>query len=172
MLRWVAVILVLIIAIYADLRPPGTEPHPFAVTDITPGSVLDGSVYEMRDVPIGLFESIDIETLHETPAPSRVKSGDPLLASMIANEQPTIPSGWLLIETDLPASAVPGLSALIVSIVDEQDHWSVPAVVASVTNVDDFGDAVGSVAVPSDDAARVAAAAGRGETTVVVSSPG
>ena len=155
--------LVAVVAVYIEFRPDPSIETLYAVTDITPGSVLDETNSEMRRVPSGLFEGADTGDVTTEP----VYAGEPVLASDVSEESETIPLGWWVIGVTLPDGADTGDDVMLV-LLDTGDE--VEGVVAHPGVDDPFAAADGGVAVPPDSASEAAVAAANGRLAVLVAT--
>jgi hypothetical protein len=156
--------LAVVIAIWADLRPPPTTPHPFAVVDLSAGDMVEPEVVEMRAVPAGLLQPVALPAV----LARGVSAGEPVTAGVIGTGS-RVPGGWLTL--DLPIPAGTGAGAEVVAVITGEDEpVVVPGVVVS-TGTDEFGGApIGACAFPSDQAPLVAAAAADGSVTVLAAT--
>ncbi len=164
-LRWLMVSAALALAVYADLRPSSTTEHPFAVEEIPAHSVVHPDMFEWRAVPIGLLEPILPGDLDGVRIPMELRVGDPLLATAVTGHAPPVPDGWMLVELPMPVDAAAGDIATIVTLTGGA---AVDGRVFTSPTPDEYGGAVGAVAVPPDAAAEVARAAAIGEAIVLV----
>lgn len=161
--RWMTALVMVSIALWVELRPDATVEHPFAVEDIAIGDELDSSNTELRQVPTGLLDRVDLGSIVVRP----ITAGSPVLDEDLREPHSAIPSGWWIVAAEVPPSASPG-DAVRVVLLDERS--SVEGFVASVAVEDAFGTGLGSVAVPSESAAEVASAQANGRVAVLVST--
>lgn len=147
-LRWAAACLVVVVATWIEFRPDASTPHPFAVAPIGVGELVDASVVEWRDVPVGLLAPVTLPLTSDRA----VAPGEPILAPS-ATPDTGVPTGWWALELDLPAGARPGDPVRIVA------HTGVNRGVVVEVRDGDFGERTGLVAVPEDAADAVATAA-------------
>ena len=161
--RWAATVLVVVGSLWLELRPSGTEPIPFAVAPITPGQLIDGSVVNYVEVPIGILEPADTGTV----AMRTIEPGDPVLASSVGDENDPTPDDWWVVTVTLPTGSDPGDPVRLVLL---DQGTEVEGVVTSTGDDDPFGSPEGAVAVPPEQSADVAAAAAAGRLVVLVSA--
>ncbi len=148
---------------WVELGPEPSVEHPFASEAILAGAEIGEWNTVLRKVPAGLLETV-------TPggvALTAIAPGEPLLASSVGEHDLTTPAGWWSIEMALPISARPGDEAQIVLL---DAGSSVPAVVVTGAADDPLGSGLGTVAVPGDHAAEVAAAAVEGRVAIMIAT--
>jgi hypothetical protein len=162
--RWIAATLIAAGALWVELRPVPSVPHPFASADIAAGEEIGAWNSRTREVPAGLFDDVAAEGIATVAIPE----GDPILASHLAGDDAAIPSGWWRLDVALPQGADRGDEARVI-LVDSGE--TVPAVVASGASDDPLGTGMGSVAVEPERAAEVAAAASEGRVAIMVLTP-
>jgi hypothetical protein len=162
--RWAAALVIAAVAIWIEVGPEPTIPHPFAVADIEPGDLVDEANTEMRAVPMGVFSPV--EPGQVTVAP--IRTGDPVLASDLVGEGIGVPEGWWSLEIAIPRGARNGDSARIVLL--DSDEVA-EGVVVEESSEDPLGSGMGLVAVEPGQAAEVARAAGEGRAVVMIASP-
>lgn len=161
--RWVLVLLVAGVAAYVEFFPdPGVD-QPFATVTINPGDTIDSSNTETRRVPTDLLKGADIGSV----ATTSISSGDPVLASDVAESGSAVPTGWWVVGVTLPDGANPGDQVRLV-LLDTGEE--VDGVVAHPGSDDPFAAADGGVAVPSESSADVALAAANGRLAVLIST--
>lgn len=159
--RWLLAGLIALVAVWVEFRPDPTAEYPFAAATIEAGEPVAEAPIEFRRLPVGLFETIDLEGV----ALRRIEAGEPLLPSAVGLEGQSIPEDWWIIELDLPGEPEPGRQVRLVLL---DSGAVVTGVVASTASHDPFGSQVGSVAVAAGDAPAVAAAAAGGRVVVMV----
>lgn len=169
-LRWVGAALIILIAAWVDLRPAATVPYPFAAEDVPAGATIDAGLVTWRQVPDGL---LPIAPDLGGAARFAIKAGEPILASSLTADRPSIPAGWWALETHLPENVVPGQEVKVVVVESGVSPLSVPGVIIEAPPATDplgYEDPVGLVAVPAEAAAAVAAGSARGDLSVLIGS--
>lgn len=161
--RWLLVGLVAVGALYLEFRPDPSIETPYALVDLTPGSVLDEANSEMRRIPTGLFEGADLGDVTREP----VSAGEPVLASDVSEQSETIPLGWWVVGVTLPDGADTGDDVMVV-LLDTGEQ--VEGVVAHPGADDPFAAADGGVAIPPGRASEVAVAAANGRLAVLIAT--
>lgn len=161
--RWIAAGLIVLGALWIELRPPATVEHPFAVEAIPAGTEIGDWNSRKQRVPAGMLEPVALEGV----ALIEIASGEPILASSVGDRDEKIPDGWWAVEIALPRAARPGDKAQVVLL----DTGSVvPAVVVAGVTDDPLGSGLGSVAVSHEHAAELAAASGNGRVAVMIAT--
>jgi hypothetical protein len=167
-LRWTAASIVIAVAIWVDLRPPTTVDQPFAVTDLSPGAVVDSGDVEIRSIPRGIFAPVSLPVTIGRP----VAQGEPITVWALAGES-NIPPGHRVLELPVPPGAGPGSAIDIVLLPENPD--GAPAVVSGKVVGSSSVSAAGSLsapcAFPADRAPEVAVAAAEGRVTVLLKGP-
>lgn len=157
--RWAIATLVLVTGLVVELLPEATLPHPFATVPVAVGAAVDDSVVEWRDVPAGLFDSVELPLTATRP----LAPGDPVLrADPVATDTAGIPADWWGIELPLPLGARPGMRVRVVT------DLVVATGVIVESREGDFGERTGLVALPDGPASEVAAAALGGTVAVLI----
>lgn len=172
-LRYAVAAILVVAAVWVELRPRGMVEHPFAVVPIPAGAALERSMFEFRDIPAGVLEAAQIggTTRHS------IAAGNPLLPGDVDPAGVAVPRGWWTVEVALPLDTQPGdLIRLVVRPYEPGGPSLVVdgiAVGAPPAGADPFGleASVGRVALPEDTAAEVAVAAGDHRLTVLVRKP-
>ena len=154
-LRWAAGILIGTVAVVAEFRPPTTTPHPFAVVDIPAGTLVERADVTFRDVPVGLFDAVELPVTVSRP----VAAGHPLLREP-ETVTSAVPDGWWALTIDLAEGITPGTSVRLALPDRTVDGIVVDRFEGS------FGEQAGLVAVPSDATGAVAAAVRDGSVVV------
>lgn len=158
--------MVLLVAAWIELRPAPMVDHPFAATDLPPGSVLDGSALEWRPVPAGALPPVTPHGVTSVAIPA----GTPLVAALIRAERPPIPEGWWTMQLEFSPDLVPGMALQLVVIPGPGDDPQppIPAVVVASPAAESFSRTTpGLVAVPPEAAADAAVAASAGRIAVL-----
>lgn len=175
-LRWAAAALLIVTAVWMDLRPQPTSLQPYAIVDLDPGTGLDDSMIEWRSVPSGLLPPLNDP---QGVVLRRVAAGEPLVPSALSTRQIPAPDGWWTMEVQLPAGAVPGQEVQLILLPTGSDTspQSVPGLVIAPAPADPDPLAIepepGLVAVPGDLAAITAAAVAEGSvSTILGGQPG
>jgi hypothetical protein len=162
--RWVAASLLVVVAMWADLRPETLDRHPFLLEDVPAGTTVDATMIEMRSVVPGNHPPLDLPVVTQRP----LLAGDPLTGGAASVPAAEVPDGWLLVELAVPAGAEIG--ATVVVVVSDQDRE--PVMISGVvteTGLDDgYGGEIAACAFPPDDAAAVAIAVGEQRASVLV----
>jgi hypothetical protein len=162
--RWLAAALILIGALWVEFRPSPAESHPFAVSDIAPGTVIDATNTEEHMVRSGLLEPVAAGSVARSP----IRNGDPVLASDVATDREVVPSGWYQVELRLPREARAGDEARLVLV---DTGVMADAVVTSAADDDPLGTHLGTVAVEPELADQVAIAVSGDRVTVLIVAP-
>ena len=161
--RWIAAGLIVLGALWVELRPQASVEHPFATEDIAAGAEIGDWNSRLQRVPAEMLEPVTLAGVALTD----IAAGEPILASTVGAREEKIPNGWWTIEIALPGGAAPGDRAQVVLL----DTGSVvPAVVATGVSDDPLGSGVGSVAVSGENAAEVAAATVNGRVAVMIAA--
>jgi hypothetical protein len=159
--RWAAALVIAALAIWIEVGPEPTIPHPFAVADIEPGLLVDETNTEMRLVPVDVLTPVELGQRTSSP----IESGDPVLASDLGEGGQGAPDGWWSLEITLPRGAHHGDPARIVLL--DSDAVAEGVVVAEADE-DPLGSGMGLVAVEPEQAAEVARAVGDGRAVVMI----
>ena len=167
-IRWTLSTCLLLAAFALEIRGPITADHWFATTDIAPGTPLTLDQFRTVQVPSGLFPPIEPHGFART----EIYSGDPLLDGHVTDQPVRAPDNWWVIELPVPARLQVGQTVLLV-VLDTEIATTVGGLAVAVDPTSDpFGgtSAIGSIAVPSEAAAAVAAAAATGNVTVLTAN--
>lgn len=161
--RWIAAGLIVLGALWIELRPQASVEHPFATEEIAAGAEIGDWNSRLQRVPAGMLEPVTLAGVALTD----IAVGEPILASTIGDREEKTPDGWWTIEIALPGGAAPGDGAQVVLL----DTGSVvPAVVVTGVTDDPLGSGLGSVAVSGEHAAEVAAATVNGRVAVMIAT--
>ena len=170
--RWTAAALLVVLAIWLDVRPEPTELRPFAAVDLTEGTAIEEAMIEWRAIPAGLLPDPGdpVGTVSRS-----VMAGEPIVPSAIARDQVVAPPGWWILETPLPQGAFPGqpVHLVVLSQATTETPQAIPGIVispASARDPLDVEEPAGLVAVPAESATRAAAAVAQSEVTVILGS--
>lgn len=172
-LRYTAALLLVLAALWVELRPRDMVEHPFALQSVPAGTPLEPSMFEFRDVPPGVLEAIAVGGA----ARHAIAAGQPLLPGDTDPTGVVVPTGWWTVEVPLPAATQPGDEVrLVVRPLDigaESVIVDGLAVRTPIPEADPFGlePTAGLVAIPGAQAADVALAAGDHRLTVLVRKP-
>lgn len=161
--RWILSLLIAAAALWIELRPEQTIAHPFALEDISAGTVVDHTNTEVRQMPVGAMGPVE---LGQTALDS-IEAGNPILASDLGDSHQVVPSGWWAIEISLPSGAQSGDPARLVVL---DGGVVVDGVVITPASDDPLGSGVGMVAIEPEQAAEVARAAAEGRAAVMIAS--
>jgi hypothetical protein len=149
-------------ALWLELRPEPIAEHPFAIVEIARGDPIGAENTEPRSVAEGLFQPLPLD-----PVASRaIAAGSPVLVSDVAGDD-TVPPGWWIVSVEVPPTARPGDGVRVVLV---DTGRVVEGIVAAGPTLDPLGGTPGAVAIPSDDAAVVAAAALEGRIALLIST--
>jgi len=161
--RWIAAGLIVIGALWVELRPDPSVEHPFATEEILAGAEIGEWNTRAQQVPAGLLEPVNVEGVALTD----IAPGEPILTSSVGERAEKVPDGWWAIEVALPAGAAPGDKAEMVLL---DSGSTVPAVVVTGATDDPLGSGLGSVAVSEEHAAEVAAGVVNGRVAVMIAT--
>jgi hypothetical protein len=150
-------------ALWIEMRPDPAVPHPFAIEDIAPGTVVDQSNTETRPVPAGTFDTVE----PGMTALEKITAGAPVLATDVGAAGEVVPAGWWVVEVSLPLGAQRGDACRLV-LLDGGDV--VEGVVVAAAVDDPLGSGLGMIAVEPEPAAEVARAAAEGRVAVMIAS--
>lgn len=145
--------LLVLAALWWDLRSAATEPYPFAAQHIPSGGVFTDEVVEWRNLPAGVLPQPD---LGAGAAAVAIEAGDPITPSLVSPSA-DVPDGWWAVPVDLPARSAVGTGVMLVVV---EPPMSVPGIVVEAQRGDRFSldYAPSLVAVPGEMAPLVAAA--------------
>ncbi len=164
-LRYAAAGLVVLVALWFDLRPNPSEPRWVAREEIPAGTPLDVDLFEEQSMPVGLLARVEPTGVAAIP----IANDEPLLPGHVLAVVP--PDGWWVISLEIPTHLPTGAHLRVVVLSDDPttEPVSIPGMVIgpAVDGSMNFGDPVGSVAIPGDAVESVAAAATRGRIVVV-----
>lgn len=161
--RWLLATLIVVLAVWFELRPEPTVAHPFAIVDITRGETIGAANTRARQVPVGLLPDVPENAIASRDIPA----GAPILAADTTTTPSMVPRGWWTVRLDVPEGARVGDRVLVV-VVDT--GLVAEGVVATVPGSDPFAAGTGGVAVAPDHAGAVAVAAVDGRVAVMVST--
>ena len=166
-LRWAAAALLLIVAVWLDVRPSQTVSHPYAAVALNEGALIEETMIDWRTIPA-----------HVLPDPGnpvgmvskRVAAGEPLVPSAVSSSRIVPPEGWWTLETRLPQGAHPGQSVHLILLAVGDAPLAVPGIVVAAPANDAlaFEDLPGLVAVPAESAAIAAAAVAEDQVAVIL----
>jgi hypothetical protein len=161
--RWLLASGIVALAIWFELRPEPTVPHPFAIEDIARGELISSTNTRQVEVPEGMLGPVP----PGSAASRDIPAGTPVLPADTDITAGVVPRGWWTIGVSIPEGSKVGDRVLVVAV---DSGGAVEGVVSAVTGSDPFAAGVGSVAVPPDQAGAVAAAALDGRLVVMVST--
>ena len=166
--RWTLIGLVVLLSLWLELRPSPTVSHPFLGRDLARGDPVEDAL-EWRDIAPGVLEPVPGTGF----ANRRLLGGQPLLPGDTTDVPISVPSGWWLVDVDIPAEATAGTQVQLV-ILPSPGHQPVPPIGGLVTAVrsgryEDDG-MVGTVAFPPDRAATAAVAVAEKRVSVLLES--
>ncbi len=169
-LRWAAAALLVMMAVWLDLRPEPTERRPFAAVDLAEGTVIEKEMIDWKAVPADLLPDPGdpVGTVSRS-----VAAGEPLVSSAVARDRVAAPPGWWTLEITLPHGTYPGQSVHLVvlsDVINEPPEAISGMVIAPAPPRDPLAmeDVPGLVAVPAESAVRAAAAAAESAVTVIL----
>jgi hypothetical protein len=160
--RWALASLMVLGGLWLELRPGTTVEHPFATVEISRGDPIGSENTELRAVPGGLLQPLPAGAV----ASRTIAEGHPVLVADI-EERGALPQGWWVVSLEVPAMGRPGDRVRVV-VVDT--GLVAEGVIVSVPTLDSMGGTPGAVALPSDQAAAVAAAALQARVAVMIST--
>ena len=175
-LRYALAAVVLMTAIWLDLRPAGTVQVPFAGSDIAIGDQPSTADIEWADVPEGVVpRPVTPNELATTTRFGRnIDAGDPILASDLVEQNNGVPADWWILAMDLPLDTRPGQNVQLVVLPAQglDPPAPIPAVIVRPGRSDSglFGSSAGAgqVAVPPEHAATAAAAVADNRVSVLL----
>jgi len=159
-LRWTLAVVLVLAAIYVDLRPPSTVDHPYAAFDLDAGDAIDRSSVLWRSVPKGLFEPVDLPA----SAGRQINRGQPILMADIDTRNVDVPDGWLVVEVPVPQGSVSGGAVVAIVAHFDAEPVSHPGVIVSTQ------DDRCSCAFPTDAAAEIAIALTENRVQILLGS--
>lgn len=164
-LRYATATLIVVFALWIDLRPVPRETRLVAREDITAGTPLASDLFEPVDMPVGMLPLVLPEGVAAVP----IGRGEPLLTGHVSIVTP--PPGWWIVRLPMPSGPGPGaeLRVILLPLDPSLTPEAVPGVVVEPPTDDrsGFGDPEGSVAIPGDAIERVAAAVSSGRVVVM-----
>ena len=159
--RWAAAAVLVVGAGVIELWPTRQVGYPFAATSIGPGEPFE---VEWRQLPASAY---DRPTLTGAVAAHPLEEGEPITLSDVQRPVP-VPAGWWALALEVPTRLAPGSQTQLVLVAGEGP--AVPGIVVSSEEPDRFdtGGPTALIAVPAEDASRVAAAASARQVTVLI----
>lgn len=144
-----------------EFRPTNEADYPFAAASIEAGGPL---VVEWRRLPAGVYPP---PALTGVVAAHSLIEGEPIAASDVRTPV-AVPEGWWALVLEVPIRLAPGTPARLVLAGDEDTP--VPGIVVASNEPDRFAvtGPTALVAVPGEQAARVATAAAARQVVVLV----
>ncbi len=144
-----------------DISERATEPFPFAASDLQRGQPITQEDIEWLQVPAG---SLRLPPLAGATAASAIRSGDPIVMSLVSSEPP-LPAGSWAVPVALPIGAGQGTYVNLVF----ADGTGVPGIIIQPALQDTLGfNSDGLVAVEAAVANSVALAAANNELVVLI----
>jgi len=163
--------LLIALGLYTEFAPATTVPHPFTGSATEAGQPIDSIVW--RDVPAGLFQSIDWPTEGPIEGPNLIAKidlspGTPLIPDLLG--QIAAPPDWWSLVIELPGFLDPGTR---LAILPEPDGTPIEGLVLASTPPDEltYGAPSGLVAVEPEGATAVARGAASGSLIVLLMPP-
>jgi hypothetical protein len=178
--RYTFAIVLILTAVWLDIRPEDTVQRPFAGSDIAAGDDPAVADIEWRTIPANVgIDPITTEDLAVAPRFSRsIQQGDPILRSDLARSDAGVPADWWILPFGLPPDSVPGQAVQIVVIPTQgvEAPPPIPAVVVRPAPSDPgllgSSGGIGQVAVPPEHAATAAIAAAANRVSILLSARG
>lgn len=161
--RWLLSALIAAIALWVELGPDPTVPHPFAIEDIEAGDFVDETNTENRQLAVGILTPVELGVAATLP----ILAGDPILASSLGDGAATVPDDWWVMELSLPRGARNGDEARLV-LLDTGEV--VEGRVVGAVDEDPLGSGLGMVAVDPAGATEAAVAAAEGRIAVMIAT--
>lgn len=162
-LKWAGAVALVGVSWWIQLMPVPTTVHPFARSDIESGTPISPSLFEMREVPVGLLPTA---TVAGTLALS-MEAGEPLLPSLLSTHRVPVPDGWWAVELEAPPTLAPGHHVMLV-VGSESPEWSSEAVAGIVISDRRGPENIALIAVPGEHLTRISQASAYGTLTVAV----
>ena len=165
-LRYLAAALILAGAAWLEFRQPALVLHPSATEPVPVGVSIEEASIEWREIPTGLLPPVSGQGVTRR----RVPSGHPLLPADIDSATQLVPDGWWALEVQLTDRAQVGQQVQLV-VMTPAGTSAVPGVVLEASDRGsglDFGESLGLVAVPPEEAVSVAVASVEGRLAVLV----
>lgn len=153
-------------ALWWDLRDAATEPYPVAARTIPAGTRLTGLDVAYAEVPVG---SLAVPDLEDATAARTIADGEAITGAAITTG-PQPPPGWWTVPVHVGALAVPGDEVLLVI---SDPPYTTQGMIVTGQRGDrfDLDYQPAAVAVPAADAALIAAAEREGKL-VTAARPG
>jgi hypothetical protein len=166
--RRLAAVIIVVASVAMDLRAMGTTEHPFALADLTPGTIVDIDDVEMRMVPDGMLPMVELP-LHLTRP---VGAGEPLTPSLASSSGAAVPGGWVSMFLDIPFEVASGSGLLLIGAATETNPTlEVDAIVVSSRPSDGFAPGGVLVAIPRGAVGEIVGAHQDGRLTVLMADP-
>ena len=159
-LKWLAAAVLVVGAVAVEFWPSSMVPVPYAASETAAGDPLDVT---WRMVPSGL---ISAPALTGMVASHDLKPGEPITISDV-RPPVEVPSGWWALAVEVPVPLAPGSE---IRLVIGEGGGSVPGLVMANSDTErfDVSGPTALVAVPGDDAGRVASAVAARQVVVLV----
>lgn len=144
-----------------ELWPTEQMPYPFAAAPIGPGEPFE---VEWRQLPSSAYVR---PALIGGVAAHSLEEGEPITLSDVQSPV-SVPAGWWALALEVPTRLAPGARTRLV--LEGGEGAAVPGIVVSSEEPDrfDVSGPTALIAVPAEDASRVAVAASARRVTVLV----
>ena len=165
-LRYLAAVLILAGAAWLEFRQPALVLHPFATEPVPVGVNIEEGPSEWREVPADLLPPVSSHGVTRR----RVPEGHPFLPADLDSATRHVPEGWWALEVRLTERAQVGQQLQLV-VMTSAGASAVPGIVLEGSDRGsglDFGESLGLVAVPGEEAVSVAIAAAEGRLAVLI----
>jgi hypothetical protein len=160
-LRWVAAVALVVGAAVIELWPTEQVSYPFAAVSVGPGEPFE---VEWRQLPAGAYLR---PSLIGVVAAHAIEEGEPITRSDLQSPV-AVPTGWWALALEVPTRLSPGSQTQLV--LGGGEGPAVPGIVVSSDEPDrfDVSGPTALIAVPAEDASRVAVAAAARQVTVLI----
>lgn len=153
-------------ALWSEFRPPASEPHLVAISDIPAGTALTDELFSTTLLPIGSLPLVSAAGTTQTA----IGAGEVLRPSDIATDSVDVPQGWWTIVIPLEQAAMPGDQALLILNLDTE--LVIEGIVVRSgedrSNAFGFSESTAVVAVPPEAAGPVAQAVANHQIVALV----
>ena len=165
-LRWSLVGLLVVAALWVEIRPTSSVTHPYVTRDVPRGEPVEGAL-EWRTVAGGVLEPV----VGSGFADRDLLASQPLLPGDTTDAPILVPPGWWLLDVAVPAETTAGMSVQLV-ILPSTGERVLPPIGGLVTSVRpgeyQSDGLVGSVAFPPERAATAAVAIAEDRVSVLI----
>lgn len=162
----VGAVLLVLAAVFWDLRESRTAAYPVAALPIAAGAAIEDDAVDWINVPFGTLSAPD---LSGATAATDIEPGEPLTGSLLADPV-TVPADWWTVPIEIGALSLPGDEVLLV-IADPPLTVQGVVVAAQVGDPYSLDFRPAAVAVPAVAAPVVAAAEREGLLVAAVRPP-